>query len=191
MTKWIHIDTTGTVKYKCGYCEREIASNIGWNSDKISSGSDMKIRICPNCSQPTYFDFDGNQIPSTIFGNKVEHLPSPVEKLYNEARACTQVNAYTSSILACRKLLMNIAVSKGAKKGLSFQEYVNYLDSKRYTPPDSKEWVDHIRKKGNEATHEIALKTEDDAIELINFVEMLLKFIYEFPSKMKIKKESK
>ena len=87
--------------------------------------------------------------------------------------------------------LMNIAVSKGAKEGLSFQEYVNYLDSKRYTPPDSKEWVDHIRKKGNEATHEIALKTKNDAIELINFVEMLLKFIYEFPGKMKTKKESK
>jgi len=81
MIKWIHIDTTETIKYKCGYCEREVASNIGWCSDRISSGSSMEIRICPNCSRPTYFDFDNNQIPSTIFGNEVEHLPSPVKKL--------------------------------------------------------------------------------------------------------------
>lgn len=41
--------------------------------------------------------------------------------------------------------------------------------------------MDHIRKKGNEATHEIALMTDNDARELLGFVEMLLRFIYEFP----------
>ena len=45
-----------------------------------------------------------------------------------------------------------------------------------------------IRKQGNEANHEITLKNKEDAIGLINFIEMLLKFIYEFPSKMKAKK---
>jgi hypothetical protein len=53
-----------------------------------------------------------------------------------------------------------------------------------YVPPDGKGWVDHIRKKGNEATHEIALMTAADAEELISFVEMLLKFVYEFPARV-------
>jgi hypothetical protein len=44
--------------------------------------------------------------------------------------------------------------------------------------------VDHIRKKGNEATHEIALMGQADAEELIGFTEMLLKFIYEFPARV-------
>jgi hypothetical protein len=44
--------------------------------------------------------------------------------------------------------------------------------------------VDHIRKKGNEANHEIALMTRVDAEELLSFSEMLLKFIYEFPSRI-------
>jgi len=43
--------------------------------------------------------------------------------------------------------------------------------------------VDHIRTKGNEANHEIRLMGRQDAEELVTFVEMLLKFIYEFPSK--------
>jgi hypothetical protein len=51
-------------------------------------------------------------------------------------------------------------------------------------PPNGKHWVDHIRKKGNEATHEIALMGADDAADLIVFSEMLLKFIYEFPNRI-------
>jgi len=51
-------------------------------------------------------------------------------------------------------------------------------------PPGGHGWVDHIRKKGNEANHEIVLMSEDDAKDLISFAEMLMKFIYEFPAKI-------
>jgi hypothetical protein len=44
--------------------------------------------------------------------------------------------------------------------------------------------VDHIRRKGNEATHEIALMSQQDAEELVGFSEMLLKFVYEFPNRV-------
>lgn len=39
-------------------------------------------------------------------------------------------------------------------------------------------------KKGNEATHEIVLMKKEDALDLIAFSEMLLKFIYEFPARV-------
>lgn len=77
---------------------------------------------------------------------------------------------------------MNVAVQQGAKENLKFIEYVNYIADQGYVPPNGKHWVDHIRKKGNEATHEIAVMGEADARELIVFIEMLLRFIYEFPS---------
>jgi uncharacterized protein DUF4145 len=70
----------------------------------------------------------------------------------------------------------------GAAEGLKFIEYVNFFADKGFLPPNSKHWVDHIRKKGNEATHEIAIMSEQDAKDLIFLVEMLLRFIYEFPS---------
>ena len=79
---------------------------------------------------------------------------------------------------------MNIAVNEGADPGLSFFKYVDYLATQGYVPPNGRGWVDHIRRKGNEATHEIALMSRDDAEELITFVEMLLKFIYEFPARV-------
>jgi len=80
---------------------------------------------------------------------------------------------------------MHIAVEKGAPEGRKFVEYVNYLSSEGYIARDCQEWVDHIRGKGNEATHEIKLMTKADAMELIQFVEMLLKQLYEFPAKLK------
>ncbi len=82
---------------------------------------------------------------------------------------------------------MHIAVSKGAKPGESFVSYVDYLAAKGFIPPDGRDWVDHIRQKGNEANHEIVIMSGAEAEELIAFVEMLLKFIFEFPAKMRRK----
>lgn len=79
---------------------------------------------------------------------------------------------------------MNIAVSQNAKEGEPFLAYVEYLAEKGYVPPNGRGWVDHIRKRGNEANHEIELMSEDDAKELVLFSEMLLKFIYEFPNRV-------
>ena len=84
-----------------------------------------------------------------------------------------------------RKLLMHIAVEQGAEEGKSFVSYVEFLDENHWIPPNGKEWVDAIRKGGNEANHEIVVATEDDAKQLLDFVEMLLKFVYEFPSKLR------
>ena len=90
----------------------------------------------------------------------------------------------TAAVLVCRKILMNVAVDKGAPEGDGFIQYVDYLDSKGYVPPDGRGWVDHIRKKSNEANHEIELMERNDAEELITFLAMLLKLIYEFPGKI-------
>jgi hypothetical protein len=59
------------------------------------------------------------------------------------------------------------------------------LAAKGYVPPDGREWVDHIRQKGNEANHEIKVMTAQDARDLVSFLEMLLKFVYEFPAKIR------
>lgn len=79
---------------------------------------------------------------------------------------------------------MHIAVEQGAKPGLSFLEYIEFLSSQGFVPPHGKGWVDHIRKKSNEANHEIVLMDQPASEELLNFLEMLLKFIYDFPRRI-------
>ena len=188
LINWNSVKTLESRSYTCGHCGHPLASEKGIHGVYENARDKAYVYICHHCSRPTYFDREANQIPGHPYGKPVEGIPTKgVETLYHEARNCTSSNAYTASVLCCRKLLMNIAVSKGAKEGLSFAEYVEFLSNKNYVPPDGREWVDHIRKKGNEATHEISIMKKEDAEELISFLEMLLKFIYEFPATIKRK----
>ena len=167
-----------TKRFHCGFCSAIVASHTGASSTSNSSW----IRTCPKCLRPTYYSEGEKQYPGVAFGNPVGNLPDDISNLYEEARACCSGSSYTAAVLVLRKLLMNIAVEKGAPKKLKFIEYVKHLSDTGYVPPDGKSWVDHIRQKGNEATHEIQLMDKKDAEDLILFSEMLLKFIYEFPS---------
>jgi len=119
-----------------------------------------------------------------MLGNPVSSLPVNVASIYEEARGSTKLQANTGAVLLCRKLLMHIAVERGGPAGQSFLQYVEYLADNGYVPPNGRLWVDHIRQKGNEANHEIVLMSRDDALDLLTFIEMLLKFIYEFPARI-------
>lgn len=141
------------------------------------------ILICPKCDSPTYLD-KGKQVPGIAYGSTIAHLPKDVESLYSEARNCMSVSAFTASVLATRKLLMNVAVSQNADKNKSFEYYVNYLADNGYVPPNAKTWVNHIRTKGNEATHEIPAIKDEDAKDLLTFMEMILKLVFEYPQRI-------
>src|SRR5688572_9592650 len=150
-TGWQHVREVAPVQFKCGFCDNIVSSNHGWHTNH-GDPSRFFIRVCPHCHRPTYTE-DHAQHPGVAFGETVAHLPDEVATIYDEARRCCSDDAFTGAVLLLRKLLMNVAVQKGADPNRSFVEYVNYLSDKGYVPPDGKPWVDHIRQKGNEATH--------------------------------------
>ncbi len=117
------------------------------------------------------------------YGKEVNHLPPDIGVLYNEARAAIAGSAPTAAVLCCRKLLMHVAVEKGAEEGKSFQSYVSHLADNNFIPAGARAWVDEIRTKSNEANHQIVIKTIKEARELIDFVEMLLMVVYDYPSR--------
>ena len=174
---WSYAQSLQSKQFVCGFCNNQVASGTGFHSNR-----NQIILICPSCEAPTYWGNGQPQFPGVSPGRPVGHLPKGLEKLYNEARSCAGHSAFTGAVLLCRKLLMNIGVQQGADEGKSFLYYIDFLAERGFVPPNGRHWVDHIRKKGNEATHEIALMSSADASELITFSEMLLKFIYEFPS---------
>ncbi len=190
--QWSGVGSLASRQFVCGFCSNRIASVHGWSAN-FGQGTLVvaNIFICPNCGGPTFFDINKKQLPGVAFGSSVESVPEEVNALFEETRNCLSVGAYTASVLCSRKLLMNIAVNKGAKEGETFIGYVNFLADSGWVPPDSKEDLDHIRSKGNEANHKIPKMTREDAEELISFLEMLLKFMYEFPERIKKKKKDK
>ena len=181
--RWQNVNQLTSQAYVCGYCSSSVASSQGYFAGNAIEGLPSNILICPHCSKPTFFH-GATPTPGVAPGKPVQHVPKEAHDLYDEARRCMSVSAYTASVLACRKLLMNLAVSVGAAENLPFAAYVQFLADHHYVPPNGKVWVDHIRKKGNEATHEIALMSESDATDLVIFAEMLLKFMFEFPSRV-------
>jgi len=180
MTHWNEPIAVEGRQYTCAFCGSRVGPARGYAHKTYKHHF---ILLCPTCDRPTYFE-GNHQTPAPLLGNDVKHVPTEIYSLYNEARACTGAKAYTAAVLACRKILMHIAVDKGATPGAKFIEYVEYLGTENYVPHGSEGWVDHIRKKGNEANHEIAIMAEADALDLINFIEMLLKLVYEFPGRI-------
>ncbi len=186
---WQGQGTIHKKEYICGHvsCGREVVSNLGWSYFNIKrTVKEGWIYICPLCRRPTFFDNTESfpQTPGISFGKDIEHLPEGVENLYKEIRNATGAGAFTASVLACRKLLIHIALEKGATVGRDFTTYVEYLIYNHYAPLGNKPWVEKISKIGNEADHEIKPVSSKEAKELVNFVEMLLKFVYEFPAKI-------
>lgn len=160
---WANITGPSARQFTCGYCSNVVSSNMGWYTNNLPQ---EHIYVCPHCTRPTYFGDDG-QVPGVAPGNEVAHVSEETARLYKEARLAVSISSFTAAVLAARKLLMHIAVEEGAKPGDTFIAYVEYLAANGYVPPRGKGWVDHIRKKGNEANHEIKLMTQEDAVELI------------------------
>lgn len=182
---WVNLHNVPSKDYTCGHCGNSIATDKGYAGPIAGSRNDAYIYICHKCRKPTFFDIDESQIPGFKIGSSVMHIPSKdVENLYEEARSCFSVNAFTSAVMCCRKILMSIAVAEGATEKKNFVYYVKYLNDNGHIPPNGKPWVDKIRDMGNEANHEIAFKNEPDAKLILTFTEMLLKFMYEMGGMM-------
>ena len=177
---WQHVHKIESHRYTCGHCGSDITTEVGYWCE-YDHNKTAYIYVCHHCNLPTLFK-SGQQVPGSSPGATVGHLPKDIEELYQEIRDATAAGAYTAAVMSGRKLLMHIAVECGDKKDKSFEQYVDFLVENHHTPPNSRVWVDKIRKLGNEANHQIKIMGSEEAANIIKFLEMLLKFMYEFPA---------
>ena len=170
--------------YDCGHCGKHTGPASGYfgQMDDFGKLRMAFVYLCTYCRQPTYFDPYGGQIPGPAPGGSVADVPEQVNELYEQARRCAAANAPTAAAMACRKVLMNVAVDHGADANQSFAYYVDWLNDNGYISPKGKGWVGRIRAIGNDANHEIPDIEPADANRVLVFTEMLLKVLYEFPA---------
>ena len=131
---WNAQDVLG-MRYVCGYCGTDTHPSKGWTITKNNQNRHGWVLICTDCNYPSFLDWDSksNEIlsitPAAKMGLPVAGLPNDVAGLYDVARACTGAGAYTAAVLVCRKILMHIAVEKGAKPGAKFIDYLSTLQT--------------------------------------------------------------
>ncbi len=115
---WQEVREFDPSRFRCGCCGFNVASEKGYVNTRNYDERiiDGRIYICSNCDRPTFLDRNSRQITGVAPGNEVLGIPEHLEKLYREARNCCSVSAHTASVLASRKMLMNIAVEQGAQE---------------------------------------------------------------------------
>ena len=189
--QWINTSEIQKKSWVCGYCGDSVGGDSGYKrldepTSTFGTREGSAIAICPSCGRPTYFEREAHneyeQYPLPKVGRSLSHLPKEIEGLYEDIRKSVSAGAFTSAVLASRKMLMHIAVAEGASEKSSFKQCVEYMRDENVVPRSAHAWVDYIRDKGNEANHEIVMSTEEDAHLLLQFIEQILLSVYEFPA---------
>ncbi len=172
------------LQYKCGHCGTSVSGAViaywqgGVTYQGRSTNREVRWLLCPECVQGSVWN-DGNVVPGAAFGPSIQGLPSDVDSAYKEAQSCMRANAFVAAELLCRKILMHVAVDKGAKEGDSFAAYLSHLESKGFITPPMKGWVELIRKHGNDSTHKLAPPVQTRAESTVMFTAELLRLVYE------------
>jgi hypothetical protein len=166
------------VQFRCGYCGTQVSGAVV--ARYVPDGAfHVQWVQCPNCANGSVVDPEDRVHPSPRFGPEVIGLPPEISAAYDEARDAMSVNAFTACELVCRKILMHIAVEKGAAEGEPFAAYIDHLEGQGYVTPPMKGWVDQIRTIGNAATHELTPPQRVRAESVIMFTAELLRLVYE------------
>ncbi len=196
---------TQLLPYVCGWCgdrspgagglETKTHFFLPWRPGQEEGTAEVlyvtaHLRICEHCGRPTFIEtFHGypeltRQHPSPAFGAQLASLPADLSSLYEEARRCMSVYAYTSAVMIARKMLLHIAAERGAPKDAleRFVLALKYLEQCGEIPKSHRRWVDRIKDVGNDANHEIRLITRQEAEDVMQFTEMLLKVVYVLPA---------
>jgi Domain of unknown function (DUF4145) len=183
------------VRWECASCGSLVAANVGVKGSQSgwvgSPGHEPHFLVfCPGCGNPTHLIWPGTtsaqQYPRPTYGVGVNGIPDKhVAELFRESRKCITAGCYTAAVLACRKLLMHVAVSLGAPVDKGFAFYAVYLKDNHHITPASEGWVNAIKERGNEANHEIRMATNEEAKDIVDFCTMLLQTVYEYPARAK------
>ena len=175
----IHTPSIGVIiqDYTCGHCERSVGGLV------IAGIGERQIQwlLCPSCGRGSV-QHDDTILPSLLSIPQVEGLPSDICQVYDEARKSFAVEAYTGCELLCRKILMSVAVDRGAAEDKSFEHYVDYLKDNGHITASLKDMADIIRRNGNQSTHKIGQPDPERAEYTLKFTAQVLRSIYEIKS---------
>jgi hypothetical protein len=170
-------DPSDWLQFTCGHCDTKVSGAVVCGS--YSDHPPIKWILCPNCNDGSVFARNGNLYPGVMFGPNIEGIPIEIEEAYDEARECMSINAFTAAELISRKILMHVAVEKGASEGDSFANYITFLEKAGFVTPPMKGWVSEIQKNGNKSTHKLASPSKERAESTVMFTAELLRLIYE------------
>lgn len=165
----------------CGTCNAPVHANDVRNDLLPANGGYRPFWMrCPVCGDGILITKDGRTHPPASELPIIDGLQPAVEAMWNEIRIVYASGSATATEMLCQKLLMHIAVDKGAhpSEGASFAEYVDALIESGEVTNSMKPVLESIRTRGNRANHDIALSTPEDAKQTAGLTRLLLEVVY-------------
>jgi hypothetical protein len=178
LTTYSQSDVDAHVAGVCPHC------GVAAQLLKVATGPSTIWLRCTNCLRGLLSE-RGVLYPGARPLTTPDGLPDDVLRIWDEAMACLSVSAYSSAVMNCRKLLLNIAVSHGlppkdAKdRAPNFYEAIEHLQGEEIITKRMRTWVDRIKDIGNVANHELQPVSESDAMDVATFTRQLLHLAFE------------
>lgn len=168
----------------CFFCGERVAGlPKGWRIVTSSNRHLGWVRICNACNFPTFFLANDKPALQGPYGRPLRRVPDDSRRVYDEARQCCSIEAYSAAVLLCRKLLVHIAhdlqPESPKERRQTFAQYIDWLNDNGYIPPNGKGWVDWLKDRGNAENHEIVEATRNEAERIVDLSYALLLWNYE------------
>jgi len=159
--------------YMCHNCSGYV--QVLWSAGEFASGMhglyNFKVQPWPVSGKPE---------PS-------ENWPDGVNRFWVQAHNSLTNENWDAANLMARSALQFIVREKGAKKG-RLNEQIEDLGSKGVLHPMMKEWAHEVRLLANESAHpevaEAPTVTSNDAKDIVNFLDLLLLYLYDLPKQI-------
>ena len=170
------------VLFKCNKCQGGLVVEykLYVNHGQASPGK------CP--SDPEALGFIAtNRYPGEMPSNLPSDIPTPLDRYLSQAMEGIQSGHYDASGAMCRKVI-DVSTQKllgeDSSKYGTIQKRIDALAVKNMLTPDLKDWAHQVRLGGNDAAHDEDPYTQDEAEELLSFVELYLTYVYSMPGRL-------
>lgn len=126
-----------------------------------------------------------------------EYLPADVLASFKEGAKCMAIGCYNAAgtmFRLCVDITSRGKLPEGEVEGLNARVRrdlglrLPWLFDNRYLPEDLRELSTCIKEDGNDGAHRGTL-TKEDALDLLDFTEALLKRVYTEPERLRLAKE--
>jgi hypothetical protein len=121
------------------------------------------------------------------------HTPTPIDRYYLQAADALQSGHSDASGAMSRKVVdvsTQQLLGEDSKNYSTIQKRIDALAAKNLLTPDLKDWAHQVRLGGNDAAHDEDPYTNEEASELLSFVELYLTYVYSLPGRLKARREN-
>ncbi|HEY9649709.1 MAG TPA: DUF4145 domain-containing protein [Coleofasciculaceae cyanobacterium] len=110
-------------------------------------------------------------------------LPNQIRTAFEEALKCFEAQAFTASVILCRKTLEGICKEHSINNG-NLKNKLEEMKNKGIIEQRLFEWADALRISGNDAAHDLDITfSELDAKDIVEFTKALLEYVFTFRNK--------